>query len=169
MFCPNCGNENSSEQRFCRLCGLRLEVISQAIQQELQASNVTAVPTSSFNIRSILMTAWHYGFFLLLLGFVIISIGKKVVGEQLIADIGSLMSLLGLGLLVGRGMLLLKAQGFHPARNVPKAETTTKLKPLLEAKEAPPSVTEFTTRHFDPEYAERNDHEAPGNRNRSDS
>jgi hypothetical protein len=169
MFCPNCGNENSSEQRFCRLCGLRLEVISQAIQQELQASNIPVVRTSSLNIRSLLMTAWHYGFFLLLLGGIIISIGKKVVGEQLIADIGTIMSLIGLAFLVGRGMLLLNAQGFHPARNVPKAETTTKLNPLLEAKEAPPSVTEFTTRHFDPVYAERKDPETPGNRSRSDS
>lgn len=25
MFCPNCGAKNSSEQKFCRLCGMNIE------------------------------------------------------------------------------------------------------------------------------------------------
>src|SRR3982750_1243012 len=31
MFCPNCGAKNSTEQNFCRACGLQLEDISNAL------------------------------------------------------------------------------------------------------------------------------------------
>ena len=34
MFCPNCGAENRSEQNFCRSCGLKLDVISQAVAEQ---------------------------------------------------------------------------------------------------------------------------------------
>ena len=35
MFCPNCGKETSAEQRFCRACGLGLEKIVQAVDEQL--------------------------------------------------------------------------------------------------------------------------------------
>jgi hypothetical protein len=31
MYCPNCGATNSTEQNFCRSCGLRLEEITGAL------------------------------------------------------------------------------------------------------------------------------------------
>lgn len=31
MFCPKCGTESSSEQRFCRSCGANLKVIGKAV------------------------------------------------------------------------------------------------------------------------------------------
>jgi hypothetical protein len=35
MYCPNCGNKNSTEQRFCRSCGLGLEKIAQSLTEQL--------------------------------------------------------------------------------------------------------------------------------------
>lgn len=159
MFCPNCGSESgTAAQRFCRSCGLRLDTIDQVVRKELEESKVQPVTRSW--LRIIFLTAWHYGLFLLALGMVITGVGTKIVNEQLIADIGTLMSVLGVGLLVSRGILLLKDAAHSSSHEPSKADTTTELPPRqLEPKEQP-SVTEFTTRQLDPVYAERKDPES---------
>src|SRR6476620_2935888 len=145
MFCPNCGSESREAQRFCRSCGLRLDSIDQVVRQELQESKVQPVTRSWLQI--IFLTAWHYGLFLLALGMIITGVGHKILNEKTIADIGTIMSLLGVGLLVSRGILLLKDAAHSTSYEPSKAETTTELRPRqLEAKEQP-SVTEFTTHH----------------------
>ena len=35
MFCPNCGNQNSAEQKFCRSCGLGLQKVAQTMSEQL--------------------------------------------------------------------------------------------------------------------------------------
>lgn len=35
MYCPNCGNKTSSEQKFCRSCGLGLEKTAQSLVEQL--------------------------------------------------------------------------------------------------------------------------------------
>ena len=37
MYCPNCGKENSVEQKFCRSCGLSLEQAVQSLAEQLPA------------------------------------------------------------------------------------------------------------------------------------
>jgi uncharacterized membrane protein YvbJ len=93
MFCPNCGSERGEAQRFCRSCGLRLDTIDQVVRQELQESKIQPITRSW--LRIIFLTAWHYGLFLLALGMIITGVAKKIVNEQLIADIGTLISVLG--------------------------------------------------------------------------
>ena len=95
-------------------------------------------------------------FFLLALGLIIITIGKKILAEQLVADVGTVLAYVGVAFFVIKGLFLLNRSRPAPAADgKTKADTTTELTPLLEAKEQP-SVTEFTTRNFDPVYAERN-------------
>jgi uncharacterized membrane protein YvbJ len=39
MFCPNCGKENSTEQKFCRACGIGLEkTVESLMEQKLSPS-----------------------------------------------------------------------------------------------------------------------------------
>jgi hypothetical protein len=35
MYCPNCGNQSSENQKFCRSCGLALEKVAQSIAEQL--------------------------------------------------------------------------------------------------------------------------------------
>jgi hypothetical protein len=40
MYCPNCGKPNSTEQKFCRSCGLSLEKVVQTLVEQLPATNL---------------------------------------------------------------------------------------------------------------------------------
>ena len=35
MYCPNCGNQNSAGQKFCRSCGLSLQKVAQTLSEQL--------------------------------------------------------------------------------------------------------------------------------------
>jgi len=154
MYCPNCGKENPEQPGFCRSCGLGLRAISQAVVNELSA---TKSDDSSIEIVDPQQKRWRnpliYSFLLLLLGMVIVIFGKKIVGEQLIADLGMIIALLGIGLLGFKGLWLILSQ----ASSAPRTKTLVASKPTTELPPAlpfgePASVTEHTTRQFEPVY-----------------
>ena len=35
MYCPNCGKQNSADQKFCRSCGLGLQKVAQTLSEQL--------------------------------------------------------------------------------------------------------------------------------------
>jgi len=134
-----------------------LDTIAQVVNQEMQTvPDFVPERGPAFTWKSLFFTAWYYGFFLIGLGLLIITVGKKIIGEQLVADIGSLIALVGTALLVGRGILLLKFTLTPRPYVMPKQTDTT---PLLEAKE-PVSVAEFTTRHLENVHADRKETQA---------
>ncbi len=38
MFCPNCGANNSTEQKFCRACGLNLEKSAESLVKQMPSA-----------------------------------------------------------------------------------------------------------------------------------
>ncbi len=38
MFCPNCGANNSTEQKFCRSCGLNLEKTAESMLEQIPSA-----------------------------------------------------------------------------------------------------------------------------------
>jgi hypothetical protein len=165
MYCPSCGSDNSKEQRFCRTCGLHLQTISQVVSHQVKSIQKTDSTIKAFcEPKNIWQNPLLYGFFLVLLGLFVVTIGKKIIGEQTIADIGTLISLGGIAIFVLKGVFLVqrsqRSRSTEPTPDFARADTTNELPHLLEAKE-PPSVTEFTTRNFDPVYVERHNAETP--------
>ena len=156
MYCPNCGKENPEKPRFCRSCGLGLQTISQALVNELSATS----DDSSIEIAEPEQKRWRnplmYGFLMLLLGMAIVIFGKKIAVEQLIADLGTLIAVLGIGLLGFKGVSLIRSpsSSSRQSKTLLEGEPTTELPPALPSGE-PASVTEHTTRHFEPIYSER--------------
>jgi hypothetical protein len=43
MFCPNCGANNSTEQKFCRSCGLNLEKTAESVLEQLPTAQIANV------------------------------------------------------------------------------------------------------------------------------
>ena len=157
MYCPNCGKDNSNEQRFCRSCGLSLQTISQVLVNE--HSPIKSDDTLIENIKPE-QRGWQnpllYGFLMLSLGIIIIIFGKTMLGEQLIADIGTIIALLGVGLIGFKGVSLMRSRSssLPQSKVLSESEPTTKLPPASQF-ERLPSVTEHTTRHLEPIHGER--------------
>ncbi len=158
MYCPDCGKDNSNGQRFCRACGLSLEAISQVLvdaHSAIKSDNGVVVQ----NIKP-KQSAWQnpllYGFFMLVLGIIIIAIGKTLLGEQLIADIGTMISVVGVGLISFKGISLLRSpsSSLTQPTALPENRSTTEL-PSASQFEGLPTVTEDTTRHLEPIQLER--------------
>ncbi len=40
MYCPNCGKTNSTDQRFCRSCGLGLEKVVESLSEQLSTTDL---------------------------------------------------------------------------------------------------------------------------------
>ncbi len=155
MYCPNCGKDNSNEQRFCRSCGLSLQPISRVLGNELSESGDAQVEVIKRGQKKWL-NPLVYGFLLLTLGIVIVIFGKTLLGEQLVADIGTVVAVLGIGLLGFKGVSLIRSQSGlpHQSKALPEAEVTAKLPPASEFGSVP-SITEHTTRPLKSTYGER--------------
>jgi hypothetical protein len=151
MYCPDCGKENPAGQKFCRSCGLSLKPISQALAGEvlLTDPNVTSGVILQGEQRF-----WQnpliYALLLIVLGIVIAFFGDNVLHTRTIADIGSVVALLGIGLLGFKGVMLVIAPPRDSTRSIQASqieESAKRTPPLLPAE--PPSITENTTRQLD--------------------
>lgn len=162
MYCPNCGATNSTEQNFCRSCGLRLEEIAGALLVQVPSARSTQLARRDERIRRVGRVA-------------IIGLGSiSMVGvAALVYQVFMTMILSGTNIAGGIFVLALMAfliptfaymiyRSSHRGRPWLRDSETPKLshsstpatQQLANVEEdmdrvEPPSVTEATTRHLE--------------------
>lgn len=149
MVCPKCGSQILPEQKFCRSCGVSVQVTTNPLVESAQFGNLEITSTTTVKRgthRTNRFMLW--GFIAMLVGVAIGIIGKKLVHDDLVGVIGILISLVGMFLMVyphlvpsGRG---------REARLSPQPEPLLPAQPTKALpRESPiqyvPSVTERTT------------------------
>jgi len=131
---------------------LSLQAIAPALGGEpsrLDAEDRSVEPASRWQ------AAWQnpfvYALLLILLGVFLGAIGERPLRSQTARDIGTIIALLGVGLLGLKGVMMIVAppRPASKARRVLQVEQTSELRPNQLSAE-PPSVTENTTRQLDP-------------------
>jgi len=150
MYCPSCGAKTSTEQKFCRSCGLGLEKIALSLTEQLPARADEHLLSQKERFERIgvvalsvcgagILTAFLFG----IIYKIMIQDGKILSG---FAMLGILMFLC-LGIFAA--IMFAKAKEAEEAagkRRIPQVETTPTKELLTEGNFEPvPSVTDRTT------------------------
>jgi hypothetical protein len=164
MYCPNCGQETSTELKFCRACGLGLEKIAQSLTEQLPTKLDESLQTRKKKIERqgvIALSVFGLG----ILGLLLYGVGYRIILVE--GRIFEGIVLLAFFALIASGLLAVYL--FAKANEVGEASkkrlevdspnsiqkpTTAKLLPE-GYREPVAGVTERTT---DLLYAERIDH-----------
>jgi len=151
MYCPNCGKENSAEQKFCRSCGLSLEKAVELLAEQLPALKLD----KSLRERQRRVDRWltivaASGISLFVISILWAIIYKIIILKGEVLE-GSLFAAFIVGLVVFAllalyGESLRKAAGKRQLMQPPPTEVSDTAKLLPDSQMEPiPSVTERTT------------------------
>ncbi len=152
MFCPNCGNKNSVDQRFCRSCGLGLEKVSQSLTEQLPNASALSLQQQKEKFERLGMIALSVFGFGVGISILYMVFHKLMVSQgRVLAGLGVLAFLIVIGCGLASVILFAKANEVKevPAPRIDPAElsperSTQEL--LAEAKPAPLySVADRTT------------------------
>jgi hypothetical protein len=156
MYCPNCGSETIADKKFCRSCGMDLQVILQAMNGELQPPSLAAAPAKSQRRQMM-----KYGFIALWAGLLfgvlltILSDALIPLGPGLSSFLSNLAPLGGLVFVFGIGMMIYsrflpKTPAIQPPANTnPITSSPVAQLPAEPFRQPIGSVTETTTRFLD--------------------
>ncbi len=153
MYCPNCGSQTSLDTKFCRLCGMALHTISEAVGKHLDQNTEETDRKKTQLQRWAAITGFTAlaMFTLLVIGaFICLSISKlagirfESFSFDYFAPIVMTVAFL-LGLTAGGLMIYLeKIPKLRSSKQKGKAQTTARLTAHTLA-ESTPSITESTT------------------------
>jgi hypothetical protein len=147
MYCPNCGDQTTQGLKYCKRCGAGLSASTTPI--EPQASSGKAMGTMLFLVSLVSIA-----------GFIALFSTVYNLGERSTFDARALIAITAFGGATVLGVigllvwLLLRMTGYQPRAHHDKADRplardyAPQQLPALPI--AMPSVTENTTRNFDP-------------------
>lgn len=162
MYCPNCGTKTSTDQNFCRSCGLRLEKVAATLSEQMPTRVDLTLQQQKERYEKWGMAALSV-FGLGILSFIIYSVGYKLMMTQ--GNILAALAIIGFLVMVvcGLGSVVLFAKAKEvgegaskrsPQPAIKSAESTKEL--LTEGNFEPvPSVTDRTTDLLTAERLER--------------
>jgi zinc-ribbon domain/Protein of unknown function (DUF3040) len=159
MHCPSCGTETSKNQKFCRSCGMGLQMISQAVAKHLSTADSSEPPVESeASEQRRMSTLLLWGIAAFFVGIALMVVGKQFLDFDWIGLIGVLVLLLGAfvatyGVISSlRQIRSLSGRPPQPAE-LPQADPTA----LASANslEQIQSVTEHTTRTLEPSLRDK--------------
>ena len=153
MYCPNCGIKSSTDQNFCRACGLGLEKIALSLTEQLPAKVDRSLQERKERFEKLGVAALSV-FGLGVLSFLLYAVGYKLMVSQ--GNLLAGLAIIGFIIMIACGLasvvLFAKANEVgqeatkrKPQQNVtPGSESTKEL--LTEGHFEPvPTVTERTT------------------------
>jgi len=131
MYCPNCGNKNAQDQKFCRTCGLGLEKIAQSLTEQLPSVPVRSLQERQERLERLGVASLSV-FGVGVGGFLLYSVFIKLLLTE--GTLVATLAVLGTIILLGAGLtsviLFAKAKDLkEPAgrREIPTGEATGKL------------------------------------------
>lgn len=147
MYCPNCSNEASTEQKFCRACGMELHAVAELISSQTGIAKPEKRKEVLLHGGQRARLLWGM---ILTFGGVAAGSSLKILGREHIHIAGDftpyLMVLALMTTFFGMGLMCYAFMSGNPRSKKPAArpETTIRLKPELLSEEQP-AVTEHTT------------------------
>jgi len=154
MFCPNCGANNSTEQKFCRSCGLNLEKTAETLLEQIPSAESAKLFKRERNLEKFGSIA--FGGFGLVILTAISAIIYLIITKMILTGSSVFGGILLIAFLVFAALTLAYV-GFNEDLKERKQKANPSLKSeltekqetekLLEEKyfEPVPSVTENTT------------------------
>jgi hypothetical protein len=150
MHCPTCGKETPTDQKFCRSCGMNLEIVGQLVAGHSSSDNAKLRRVNADKAGLALLVKWlSWGLLMFGVGMVLLFISKSFALGPMMRLVSFLVVMLGTGLsmygILGGMRAGISAGGSAPSPNkLPPAKDTKSL-PEERIHVPLPSVTERTT------------------------
>jgi hypothetical protein len=160
MYCPNCGKQTATDQKFCRACGLGLDKIAQSLGEQLPARVDETLLARKERMEKLGVAA------LSVFGLGLLSILVYMIGEKLLAkgNLFEALVILGFAIMFACGLVsvFLFARAKELGDEATKRQLPTSIEQssptrelLAEGRLEPvPTVTERTTELL---FAEKRD------------
>jgi hypothetical protein len=151
MYCPNCSSEASTEQKFCRSCGMELQAVADLIRDQSPMVKPESPQQPTLESRQRAMLIWGL---VTTLGAAAVGASLKILGREGIHPAGEftpyvsviavVAAIFGMGLMCYPFLQQTWSKPSSRKPALPKPEPTMRLRPALLSEEQP-SITEQTT------------------------